>query len=116
VKKGRGGPAPPLAIDNVDVDVDVVVDLVVDTSGHTLGTDVSLCGLGSALGASGASYLQSLGRVQVDVHVHDDVQDHVATCPPDSFTSSVLGDGRPRLWYSWRAVRVGVSTRGMRKA
>jgi hypothetical protein len=34
VKECRGGHAPPLAIDNVDVDVDVVADLVVDTTGH----------------------------------------------------------------------------------
>jgi hypothetical protein len=56
-------------MDNVDVDVDVVVDLVVDTAGHPLATDVSRHGLGSALGTSGASYLQSLGRVHVHVHV-----------------------------------------------
>jgi hypothetical protein len=42
VKECRGGHAPPLAIDNVDVDVDVdvVVDLVVDTTGHPLATDI----------------------------------------------------------------------------
>ena len=50
------------------MDVDVVVDLVVDTTGHPLATDISHCGLGSALGTSGASYLQSLGRVQVHAH------------------------------------------------
>ena len=94
VKECRGGHAPPLAIDNVDVDVDVdvVVDLVVDTTGHPLATDVSHCGLGSALGTSSASCLQSLGRVQVHVHVHDDVHDHVATCPPDTFTGSQASD------------------------
>jgi hypothetical protein len=90
VKECRGGHAPPLAIDNVDVDVDVdvVVDLVVDTSGHPLATGVSHFGLRSALGTYGASCLQSLGRAHVHVHVHDDVHDHVATCPPDTFTGS----------------------------
>jgi len=81
------------------VDVDVVVDLVVNTSSHPLATDISLCGLGSALGTSGASCLQSLGRVQVHVHVYDHVHvhDHVVTCPPDTFTGgqwSVIGDQR----------------------
>ena len=42
-----------------------VVDVVVDTDGHSLATDISHCGLGSALGTSGASCLQSLGSVQV---------------------------------------------------
>jgi hypothetical protein len=82
--------APPLAIDNVDVDVDVVVEVVVDTTGHPLATDVTHCGLGNALGTSGASYLQSLGRVHVHDNVHDDVHDHVATNPPYTFTGSRL--------------------------
>ena len=36
------------------------------------------------LGTSGSSCLPGLARV----HVHDYVHDHVATCPPDSFTGS----------------------------
>ena len=107
VKECRGGHAPPLAIDNVDVDVDVVVDLVVDTTGHPLATDISHCGLGSALGTSGASCLQSLGRVQVHVHdyVHDHVHDHVATCPPDTFTGSQPSGRRPGLDLGPRVCR-----------
>jgi len=84
VKECLGGPAPPLAIDTMDVDVDVVVDLVVDTTGHPRATDTSHFGLGGALGTSGASCLWSLGRV----HVHDHVHVHVAKCPPDTFTGS----------------------------
>jgi len=84
VRECRGGHAPPLTIDNVDVagDVDVVVDLAVNTTGHLLATGSSHCGLGSALGASGASCLQSLGRVHDHDHdhVHVHVHDHVATC------------------------------------
>jgi hypothetical protein len=65
------------------VDVGVVVDVVVDTTGHPLATDISHFSLGRPLDTSGASCLQSVGRVQVHDHVH--VHDHVRrVCPTPS--------------------------------
>ena len=68
----------------MDVDVDVDVDVVVDTTGHSLATDFSHCGLGSVLGSVRFELPPERGRVSV--HVHDHVHDHVHVC--DTFTGS----------------------------